>query len=241
MVTLTAVPDATSVFAGWSGGGCSGTGNCILTMTAARSVSARFAQGMQQTFDDVPSSHPYYPDIEILYANGLTGGCGTSPLKFCPDKTMNRGEAAVFILRGTYGASFTPSPATHIFKDDWSKGSWAEPWAEAMRATGLSAGCFTNPLRYCPWDQMPREQVVIFALRLKYGVNYTPPAATGTVFADMTNAGYYATAWAEQAYKDGLISNCGMSGGKPKFCPKVLVSRGLAAYMIVKAKGLTMP
>ncbi len=27
------------------------------------------------TFADVPFSHPYWQDIEILYANGLTGGC----------------------------------------------------------------------------------------------------------------------------------------------------------------------
>ncbi len=172
------------------------------------------------TFADVPNTHPYYQDIEILYANGLTGGCSTNPLKFCPDQTMNRGQAAVFILRGNFGSAFVPGPVTHIFKDDWTKGTWAEPWAEAMRNKGLSAGCLTSPLKYCPWDQIPREQAVIFALRLKYGTNYTPPPATGTLFADMTDPNYYATQWAEQAYKDGLIPSCGTSAGKPKICPK---------------------
>ena len=57
----------------------------------------------------------------------------------------------------------------------------------------------------------------------------------------MTNPGYYATPWAEQAYKEGIIQSCGTSGGKPNFCPKTLVTRGLAAYMIVKAKNLTLP
>ncbi len=240
VVTLTAVPDTGSAFTGWSGG-CSGTGNCILTMTAARNVTASFVQGVQQTFADVPPAHPYYQDIEILYANGLTGGCATNPLKFCPDQIMNRGQAAVFILRASFGSSYVPPAATHIFQDNWSVGTWAEPWAEGMRNEGLSAGCLTNPLKYCPWDQIPREQAVIFALRMKYGTLYTPPPATGTLFADMTNPAYYATSWAEQAYKEGLIPNCGMSGGKPKFCPKDLVSRGLAAYMIVRAKSLTMP
>jgi hypothetical protein len=193
------------------------------------------------TFADVPPTHPYYKDIEILYANGLTAGCATNPLKFCPDQTMTRGETAVFLLRGNFGSSFVPDPSVHIFKDDWTKGSWAEPWAEAMYYKGLSAGCLSSPLKYCPWDQIPREQAVIFALRLKYGNAYTPPAATGNLFADMTNPGYYATPWAEQAYKDGLIPNCGTSAGKPKICPKALVSRGLGAYMIVRAKNLTIP
>jgi len=40
-VTLTATPAAGSTFAGWSGA-CTGTGSCVLSMTAARSVTAAF-------------------------------------------------------------------------------------------------------------------------------------------------------------------------------------------------------
>jgi len=42
-ITLTATPSAGSTFAGWSGGGCSGTGTCRVTMTAAKSVAASFS------------------------------------------------------------------------------------------------------------------------------------------------------------------------------------------------------
>jgi hypothetical protein len=42
MVTLTAAANAGSSFAGWSGGGCSGTGMCTVTMDAAKSVTATF-------------------------------------------------------------------------------------------------------------------------------------------------------------------------------------------------------
>src|SRR5437016_14127428 len=41
-VTLTATAAGGSTFAGWSGGGCSGTSPCTVTMTAARSVTATF-------------------------------------------------------------------------------------------------------------------------------------------------------------------------------------------------------
>jgi uncharacterized repeat protein (TIGR01451 family) len=40
-VTLTATTASGSLFAGWSGA-CTGTGSCVITMTAARSVSAAF-------------------------------------------------------------------------------------------------------------------------------------------------------------------------------------------------------
>jgi hypothetical protein len=42
VVTLTAAPAASSTFAGWSGAGCSGTGTCVVTMSAAASVQATF-------------------------------------------------------------------------------------------------------------------------------------------------------------------------------------------------------
>ncbi len=42
-VTLYAQPGTNSRFTGWSGGGCSGTGTCTVTLTAPTSVTAAFA------------------------------------------------------------------------------------------------------------------------------------------------------------------------------------------------------
>ena len=41
-VTLTAASAVGSTFSGWSGGGCSGTGTCVVTMNSAKTVSATF-------------------------------------------------------------------------------------------------------------------------------------------------------------------------------------------------------
>jgi hypothetical protein len=41
-VTLAASADPGSVFSGWSGGGCSGTGDCLVTLTADTTVTATF-------------------------------------------------------------------------------------------------------------------------------------------------------------------------------------------------------
>jgi hypothetical protein len=41
-VTLTATPATGSTFAGWSGGGCSGTGTCTVTVTSTTTVTATF-------------------------------------------------------------------------------------------------------------------------------------------------------------------------------------------------------
>ncbi len=42
MLTLTAAADASSTFAGWSGGSCTGTGTCVVTVSAATTVTATF-------------------------------------------------------------------------------------------------------------------------------------------------------------------------------------------------------
>src|SRR5439155_9283102 len=43
VVTLSASPAVGSALTGWSGGGCSGTGTCVVTLSAATTVTATFA------------------------------------------------------------------------------------------------------------------------------------------------------------------------------------------------------
>lgn len=57
------------------------------------------AMPSSKTFADVPLSYPHVAFIEKLYAMGITGGCAASPLRYCPDATVSRGEMAVFIER----------------------------------------------------------------------------------------------------------------------------------------------
>jgi M6 family metalloprotease-like protein len=190
------------------------------------------------TFSDVNCTSPYYESIETLYRNNFTAGCTTNPLKFCPDQLMNRAQAAVFMSKGNFGGSYSPPPASHIFVDDWTNYIWAEPWAEVMYNNNLSAGCSTNPLKFCPGQILSKVEVAVFGLKLKYGPLFTAPVATGTVFYDMKDLSYWGTGWAERAFAEGLLPACAYSNGKPKFCPSSAVSRALAADVIVKAKNL---
>ena len=56
----------------------------------APAVSAGFV-------DTVHSSHA--PDIDSLYAVGVTKGCGVGPLRYCPDDFTSRAEMATFLYR----------------------------------------------------------------------------------------------------------------------------------------------
>ena len=49
-VTLTANPAQGSIFTGWTGGGCNGTGSCVVRITQATNVSATFGVSSGWTF-----------------------------------------------------------------------------------------------------------------------------------------------------------------------------------------------
>ncbi len=79
-ITLTAAPASGSAFAGWSGGGCSGTATCGLTLSANATVTATFnstAQGFSfavaPTTASVPQGGNTTATANITRANGYAG------------------------------------------------------------------------------------------------------------------------------------------------------------------------
>ena len=50
------------------------------------------------TFNDVPTSHPFFQFVEALSKSGITGGCGGG--NYCPDQPLTRGQMAVFLAKG---------------------------------------------------------------------------------------------------------------------------------------------
>lgn len=51
------------------------------------------------TFADVPTSTWMAAWIEQFYKEGITTGCAVSPLRYCPDRSVNRAEMATFVDR----------------------------------------------------------------------------------------------------------------------------------------------
>ncbi|MEX1244783.1 MAG: S-layer homology domain-containing protein [Thermoanaerobaculia bacterium] len=51
------------------------------------------------SFNDVPTSHPFFQFIEALKASGITGGCQAAPPLYCPEANLTRGQMAVFLSK----------------------------------------------------------------------------------------------------------------------------------------------
>jgi hypothetical protein len=50
------------------------------------------------SFNDVPTSHPFFQFVEALKASGITSGCGDGT-NYCPDAPLTRGQMAVFLSK----------------------------------------------------------------------------------------------------------------------------------------------
>jgi hypothetical protein len=197
------------------------------------------AVGPSPTFADVPFAHPYHDDIEALYLAGYTAGCNTNPLRYCPDAAMSRAESAVFVERGIHTATYDPPPPTSQVFADLPLDSWAAKWVDGLWKDEYTSGCGTNPLVYCPWQGHSRAEGCVFYVRMLNGPTYSPPAPTSQAFTDVPLGAWYA-GWVQSAYDAGLIATC-QETPERRFCPEDPLTRAMAAHMMVKAKGLTIP
>ncbi len=183
------------------------------------------------TFIDVPAGYWAYTWIEQLYDSGITGGCSTNPLQYCPDTVVTRAQMAVFLLKGVHGSSYNPPAATGGVFGDVPIGYWAVNWVERLAAEGITSGCGNG--NYCPDNAVTRAQMAVFLLRARHGSSYAPPAATGAMFNDVP-VNYPGSAWIEQLAREGITSGCSSN----QYCPDSPVTRAQMAVFLVRAFNL---
>ncbi|MBI5296809.1 MAG: S-layer homology domain-containing protein [Chloroflexi bacterium] len=166
---------------------------------------------------NVPGTFTYTP------AAGATLSTGTHTLHvdFVPTDTVNYANAS---------ADVSITVIDHVLFADVPDGYWARLHIERLYLNQITGGCANNPLRYCPTTNVNRAMMAVFVLRAAHGPDFTPPAATGTVFADVPADGF-AAAWIEQLAAEGITGGCG--GGN--YCPTKSVTRAQMAVFLVKA------
>ncbi len=184
------------------------------------------------SFGDVPLTYWAGSWIERLYRDGVTAGCSTNPLLYCPTAPVTRAQMAVFLEKAKRGPGFQPPPPTGAF-GDVPTNYWAAAWIELLYADQITAGCSANPLLFCPEAVVTRAEMAVFLLKARDGASCPPPPATGTIFADVP-LGYWAAPRIEELVRDGITAGCG--GGN--YCPEAAVSRDQMAVFLVKTFGL---
>lgn len=182
-------------------------------------------------FGDVPGTHWARQYVERLYRAGVTTGCNTSPLMYCPESPVTRAQMAVFLMLAKHGSGYVPPAATGAVYGDVPASQWAAAWIEQLVAEGITNGCGNN--NYCPDHAVSRDQMAVFLLRAKYGSSYVPPAGSGAMFTDV-QANHWAAPWIEQLVREGITVGCGTG----LYCPAHGVNRDQMAVFLVRTFGL---
>ncbi|NOZ78758.1 MAG: hypothetical protein GXP48_06175 [Acidobacteria bacterium] len=164
---------------------------------------------------------------------GITTGCGDG--NFCPSDPMTRGVMALWLEKAMHGADYEVPPCQGIFADVPCESTPNAPYIEALYNDGVTAGCATNPLRYCPDRSITRAEMAVFLLKASQGSSYTPPACTG-VFDDVACPGAFAVDWIEDLYSRGITAGCSATS----FCPSAAANRDQMAVFVTKAFNLPM-
>ncbi|MFZ5880906.1 MAG: choice-of-anchor Q domain-containing protein [Chloroflexota bacterium] len=166
---------------------------------------------------NTPGTFTYTP------AAGTTLSAGTHTLHvdFVPTDTVNYANASKEV---------SINVIDQVLFADVPDGFWARLHIERLYLNQITGGCANNPLRYCPNTNVNRAMMAVFVLRAAHGQDFTPPPATGAVFADVPADGF-AAAWVEQLAAEGITGGCG--GGN--YCPTKPVTRAQMAVFLVKA------
>ncbi|HNA88042.1 MAG TPA: S-layer homology domain-containing protein [Anaerolineales bacterium] len=183
-------------------------------------------------FADVPDSYWAISFIERLYNAGITGGCSSNPLNYCPENTVTRAQMAVFLLKGIHGSSFIP-PAIDVSTgfNDVASDYWAAAWIKQLAVESITGGCGGG--NYCPDAPVTRAQMAVFLLKAKHGASYSPHVIDASGFTDVATD-YWAAIWIKQLAAEGITSGC--SAGM--YCPEIAVTRAQMAVFLVKAFNL---
>jgi hypothetical protein len=113
-------------------------------------------------FADVPLGQTFAAWIEELAREGVTGGCAVTPLQYCPDGGVTRGQMAVFLLRARHGATYDPPAPTGMFTDVPASQPFAK-WIEQLARERITGGC--GATTYCPDATVTRGQMAVFLVR----------------------------------------------------------------------------
>ena len=132
----------------------------VMAVWITRALNETPTRGHSRTrFADVDQNQWWARYVELLADLEITAGCDTDPLRYCPDKPVTRAQMATFLVRAL---NLNPAPSAG-FTD--TENTTHQANIDALAAARITAGCNTDPLRYCPDKAVTRAQMATFLIR----------------------------------------------------------------------------
>jgi len=131
---------------------------------------------------------------------------------------LTRADLAKQLLILKYGPAFLPADATGNTFTDVSNVDFNAAWIERLALDGITEGC--DATNFCPNQLITKADIAILVLKTNNGASYTPPPATGMVFADVA-VDDYAADWIEALATFGGVMGCDANN----YCPNEIVTQ----------------
>ncbi len=164
-------------------GGCGGGGYCPDNPVTRAQMAVFLLKGehgstylppacSSTVFADVPCPGGQFVDwINQLASENITGGCGGG--NYCPGSSVNRGQMAVFLLKGEHGGGYAPPAcAATVFTDVPCPGAQFVNFINQLAAENITGGCGGG--NYCPGNPVNRGQMAVFLVKTFGLVMYGP-------------------------------------------------------------------
>ena len=182
-VTLTATPNANSVFTSWSGAGCSGTGTCAITLTSNQAVTATFTAVSANVSVTIVGTGK----VTSTPAGISCPGTCTGTFAIGAQVTLTATPGTNFLFSGWSGACTGTSTCMLTVNSDLAvTASFVEP---TLSVTVAGSGTVSS----APTGiTCPTTCTAAFPAGTK--VTLTPKAASTSVFSSWTGGGCTGTA-----------------------------------------------
>ena len=208
--------------------GIARSGKIVINVAGASVLNQEISIYQGKAFTDVLQSGSEDAAGKIS-AVKISGGCGGS--NFCPNRSVTRGEIAVFFVAAALGPGVPVPPATSVTFFDVSPSHQFYNFIEDFYKRGFTAGCGGG--NFCPSRTVRREELAAFLVR---ALGITARATTTQTFTDVEVADPFHKV-IEEVVARGLMTGCGSDQSGEQFCPNQEVTRLEVAQALVKAYG----
>lgn len=175
-----------------------------------------------ELFKDMPPGSAGHQEAQLLHAEGITTGCQTSPLLYCPSCEISRVAMVVLLVRAAELPLINPSQPTFA---DVAPGSSFYQEVETAAASGITLGCGGG--NFCPSDPVPRGAAAVFVMR---AAELTPQNPAVPAFSDVP------ATHPEFAAIEALKKYCVTTGCTgTQYCPEREATRAEAAVFVARA------
>jgi hypothetical protein len=160
-------------------------------------------------FSDVSQEDSFWKDVQMSSLYGVLAGYPDG--RFGAGDPLTREQMAV-VLVTLFDIPLDPVPSTATFSDV-GVNKWSYRFVEAIVREGLTAGCGTNPLRFCPTDPVTKSQTAVFLVR-GLGLDTAAFANDTPLFIDVSTSRPFFQ-FVQAAVKNNIMEGCNSN----MFCP----------------------